>query len=121
MAASATVLAAPPSKPVSAIVRRPCSRAHVSACTMFGERPDDETAMRASPGLDCDWSWYTKTFSYPRSLAIALSNSTLVLRLITRGVRSVAVRTPLTWSHCRWLAIDAEPPLPHEKTAAPRV
>jgi hypothetical protein len=24
---------------------------------------------------------------------------------------------PLTWSHCRWLAIEADPPLPHAKTA----
>ena len=44
----------PPSKPVSAMVRRPLSRAQVSARTMLGERPDDETAMRTSPGLDWD-------------------------------------------------------------------
>ena len=41
-----------------------------------------------------------------------------MLRLTTRGTRSVAVRTPFTWSHCRWFAIDAEPPLPHENTPA---
>ena len=57
MATSASVLAAPPSKPVSAMVRRPWSRAQVSARTMFGERPEDETAMSTSPGLACDWSW----------------------------------------------------------------
>ena len=55
------------------------------------------------------------------SLAIAVSSSTLVLRLSTWGVRSVAVRTPFTWSHCMWLAIDAEPPLPQENIRAPRV
>ena len=54
MATSATVLAAPPSKPVIAIVRRPLSRAQVSACTIFGDRPDDETAMSTSPGRDWD-------------------------------------------------------------------
>ena len=40
----------------------------------------------------------------------------LVLRLTTRGARSVAVRTPFTWSHCMWFAIAAEPPLPQENT-----
>src|SRR5262249_21711801 len=88
---------------------------------MLGERPDEETTIRTSPGLDCDWSWYAKTSSYAMSLAIAVRSSTLALRLITRGARSVVVRTPFTWSHCRWFAIAADPPFPHENTVAPRV
>src|SRR5258708_21503170 len=48
-------------------------------------------------------------------------SSMLELRLTTRGLRSVPLRTPLRWWHCRWLAIVAEPPLPHEKTPASRV
>ena len=44
----------------AAIVRRPLSRAQVSASTMFRERPEDDTAMSTSPGLAWDCSWYTK-------------------------------------------------------------
>ena len=54
------------------------------------------------------------------SLEIAVSSSTLLLRLSTLGTRSVSVRIPFVWSQTRWLAIDADPPLPHENTAARR-
>ena len=31
-------------------------------------------------------------------------------------MRSVLFLTPFMWSHCRWFAIDADPPFPQEKT-----
>ena len=37
--------------------------AHSRARTMFGERPDDETAISTSPGRASDCSWYSKTAS----------------------------------------------------------
>ena len=54
------------------------------------------------------------------SLEIAVSSSTLLLRLSTLGRRSDLVLIPFVWSQTRWFAIDADPPLPHEKTVARR-
>ena len=59
---------------------------------MFGDLPDDDTAISTSPGRASDSSWYSKTASYPMSLAIALRISTFVDRLVTRfGDRSAPV------------------------------
>src|ERR1700722_10014561 len=45
-------------------------------------------------------------FSYPVSFAIAVRSSTFAERLTTLGLSPVAVRMPLTWSHCMWCAVD---------------
>ena len=58
-----SVLASPPSKPVSAIVDRPWSRAHVSARTMFGERPEDEIGDEHVAGPRLGRIWYANTSS----------------------------------------------------------
>jgi len=74
-------------------------------------------AMRTSPGAD--WTELVdETFSYPVSLAIAVRSSTLVLRLITRGRGRLPSDALDVVALPGGFAIDAEPPLPHENTAA---
>ena len=88
---------------------------------MFAERPDDETAMSTSPGLGLGLELVDEDVLVADVVGYRGEQFDVGGRLSTCGARSVAVRMPLTWSHCMWLAIDAEPPLPQENSRAPLV
>ena len=71
--------------------------------------PDLDRALAAYARGDHEY------FYIPDAESAALGGK-LIVQIIWYG----SVRTPFTWSHWKWLAIAAEPPLPHEKTVAPR-
>ena len=88
---------------------------------MLGERPDDETAMRTSPGSRLGLKLVGEDVLVRHVVGDRGEQLDVGAEAHHAGARSVVVRTPFTWSHCRWFAIEAEPPLPQENTAAPRV
>jgi hypothetical protein len=66
-------------------------------------------------GVDCD-----KHVLTGYDIPVGAQSSHTAQQCLLHHQVHAPLRTPLTWSHCKWLAIDAEPPFPHANTAASR-
>src|SRR5262249_60306691 len=110
----ARFLSLPPEKPVIPTVVNPCSLAQATALRMLGLLPEPEMARSRSPGEARVFNCSTKIRSYPSSLAHAMLQAGLSIRLTNciRRLDSATRNGDLSETSHRCDPLDPDPPGP---------
>ena len=112
----AIFLERPPLNPVKEIVFNDIFLATFIALIIFFDLPDELIVIKISDDFPICLIWSLKTYSYFRSLDMAVINGPFEAKLITKGLRPFTSLRIFWWSHAKWSANAADPPFPQTIT-----